>query len=234
MAPSGCKEIVIADPSLEAAIREQLGVPEGPISQEAALALEVLDSNPTPPIETLNGLQCFSNLKSLRLGSVVSDLGPLESLDSLGALELKSSEVTDLSPLIGAPKLSELDLSDTPLSAVDRDRETVDLDREAERGERPFRVVARLGRLGDGGRAVRVEPGEDDRALDLGARHLRYIGDRAERRAVDRERRVAIDRVDARTHQAERFHHPAHRPSRQRLVADHRRGEQNRQTWLRS
>ncbi len=118
MAPPGCEEIVIADPSLEAAIREQLGVPEGPISQEAALALEVLNSNPIPPIETLDGLQCFSNLRSLRLGSVVSDLGPLESLDSLGALELKSSEVTDLSPLIGAPNLSELDLSDTPLSDI--------------------------------------------------------------------------------------------------------------------
>ena len=43
----------------------------------------------------------------------------------------------------------------------------------AERRQRPLRVVARRGRLGDAGRAVGVQAGEQHGALDLGARHRR-------------------------------------------------------------
>ena len=65
----------------------------------------------------------------------------------------------------------------------------VSSDVDAPRAEHPLGVVARRDRLGDRGLAVRREPREQDRGLDLGARDGRVVADRRERgAAADRER----------------------------------------------
>ena len=68
---------------------------------------------------------------------------------------------------------TEQRLPGTALAASNRHRQPVDVDLEAERGEGPFRVIARLRRFGHRRGAVGVQTGEEDRAL-----HLR-AGDRA-------------------------------------------------------
>ena len=98
---------------------------------------------------------------------------------------------------------------------------------DAERGERPLRMVARGRRLDDARRAVGVEAGEQHRALDLGARHVGLDSRSACRcRAL---RRVSGGRpsvgLDPRAHARQRLDDAAHRAARQRRVADHRRCE---------
>jgi hypothetical protein len=58
-------------------------------------------------------------------------------------------------------------------------------------------VIARLRRLDDGRRAVGVNACQQDRAFHLRARDFRLMGDRVQRRAVNRERRTAVDGIDA-------------------------------------
>ena len=85
-------------------------------------------------------------------------------------------------------------------------------------------MVAGLRRLGDRGRAARVKAGEEDGALDLRARDRGLVRNALQRRAVDRERRVAVDRLDPGAHPRQRLDDPPHRPARQRLVADEHGG----------
>ena len=106
------------------------------------------------------------------------------------------------------------------LAAGDRHGQAVHGRPAAEGGQRALGVVARRGRLGDAGRALGVQAGEQDGALDLRARHVRLVGDAVQPRAVDRQRRVAVGRLDAGAHALERLDDPPHRPARQRGVAD--------------
>lgn len=117
MVPPGCEEVKVADPSLEAAIRKALKLPDGPITGRAALELESLYGiADLPPVASFEGLQCFTNLDWLEPGpSVVSDLGPLAELDELGALVLSGSEVSDLSPLSGS-SVYVLEVTASPLA----------------------------------------------------------------------------------------------------------------------
>jgi hypothetical protein len=74
-------------------------------------------------------------------------------------------------------------------------------------------------------RSIRVQAGQEHRALDLRARHLRGIRDGFQRRSIDRQRSVAVDRCDPRAHLRKRVDHAPHRASGQRLVADEGRHE---------
>ena len=113
-----------------------------------------------------------------------------------------------------------------PLAAGHRHGQAVDVGVSAERRQRALGVIARRGRLDDAGRALGVEAGEQDRALDLRARRL---GLDAQSRAAARRGWSAADGRRSASmrgaHPLERLDHPAHRPARQRRVADHRGGE---------
>ena len=111
-----------------------------------------------------------------------------------------------------------------PLAAGNRDGQSpFCLDVDAERGERPLGVVACLRRFGDRGRPLRVQPGQQDRALHLRARHLGPM--RRWRGVPRRESSAAHGRRSPRSGapiRVERLDDAAHRTAGQRRVADHR------------
>ena len=75
-----------------------------------------------------------------------------------------------------------------PLAAAHRDGAAVNRGRHAERLERALGVIAGGRRLGDAGRALGVQAGQQHGALHLGARHLGLIVDGVQRAAVDHDR----------------------------------------------
>src|SRR5690606_5662162 len=127
------------DPALEAALREALNLPEGPLRRsdlqrltalaaggrgisdltglEYAQNLRVLDlsGNDLTDIDALSGLTA---LRELYLeDNAISDLGPLSFLRDLRILDLAGNLVTDLRPLANLSLLTELNLSENGMLA---------------------------------------------------------------------------------------------------------------------
>jgi Leucine-rich repeat (LRR) protein len=112
--PGDCSELAIADPGLLAAVREALDTPEGPISGEAALS--IISLTPMQPVQSLSGIECLLGLQRLMFyETTVTDLEPLAALSELRDLDVGSSGVVDLGPLVGLP-LRSLRLVDAPLA----------------------------------------------------------------------------------------------------------------------
>ncbi len=88
-----------------------------------------------------------------------------------------------------------------------------------ERGERALRMIA-CGRRLDNARGARgLEAGQQDGALDLGTRHLRFVRDAPQACTGDGERRPAVSRRNPCTHARQRIDYAAHRPSVEAGVA---------------
>jgi hypothetical protein len=96
----------------------------------------------------------------------------------------------------------------------------VDANIEAERGEGSLRVIAGWHPLRHRGFAFRVQAGEENGALDLGARHGRPEIDAMKSTTLDSERGMPLGRVDARAHLSQRRDHASHGPTRKRGVAN--------------
>ncbi len=97
---------------------------------------------------------------------------------------------------------------------------------DPERRQRPLGVIARRLRLDDRGRPRGAKTGQQDGALDLGARHFRRVCDAGQGPAADAERRPpALGGADVGPHRRQRRDHAAHRPPRERVVADQPRRE---------
>ena len=106
---------------------------------------------------------------------------------------------------------------------LDADTPAIQTDFDAERRKRPFRMIPRGRRLAHPGNPVRMEPRQQDGALDLCARDLRLeIDGRWRPPAFYRERRPSIVGGNASAHSFEGDDHPFHGPPRQRLITDHR------------
>ena len=110
-----------------------------------------------------------------------------------------------------------------PLAAVDGDPQALDVHTCAERYQGALRMIARGRRFGHRRPALGLEPGQDDGALDLGARRRRRVVDRLQVGTGDGQRRPAVRRLDARPHAGQRVDHPRHRPLAQRAIAADRR-----------
>jgi Leucine-rich repeat (LRR) protein len=92
-----CDPVQFADENLERAVREQLRIPDGPISAAGIVSLETLGVE--DPVDSFEGLQCASQLRGLHVHSgAVEDLSPLVTLDKLEGLGVTGSLV-DISPL---------------------------------------------------------------------------------------------------------------------------------------
>ena len=108
-------EVVFPDNNLEAAIREQLEKPEGPITRGDLNGLRKLGA-PEVQIENLSGLEHVVKLTSLDLFDTQSDVSPLASLTYLTGLDLGDNQIIDVSPLASLTNLTWLHLEDNPLN----------------------------------------------------------------------------------------------------------------------
>ena len=134
--------IILENPPLEAAIRQELGVSERTLTREDLLSLTHLVAGEAG-IRELKGIKNLKNLSYLDLSdNQIEDISPLVALPKLKVLVLDFNQITDLSPLMGlreleillldgnqiediAPlvtgtlnSLTTLDLVDNPLSAA--------------------------------------------------------------------------------------------------------------------
>ena len=102
------EEVNIPDPSLEAAIREALNKPEGPITKEELAGLADLQASERG-IGDLSGIEHCVNLQTLDLiSNQISDLSPLGGLTNLANLTLETNQISDLSPLSSLTNLQTL------------------------------------------------------------------------------------------------------------------------------
>ena len=110
--------VTFADPTLEAAVRRAIAIPEDPIYPSD---LELLTYLSAEDIADLAGLEHCTSLTELVLYETqISDISPLAGLTSLTGLYLPSNEISDISPLVDNEGLSEgdyVDLLDNPLSS---------------------------------------------------------------------------------------------------------------------
>jgi len=112
------------DSNLEAAIREAIQKPTGPIFASELEGLTSLDASGRG-IADLSGIENCSNLTELNLNSNrISDISALSDLSSLAQLHLHKNQIADIGPLVNNLGLGEgdsVDLRDNPLSAVSKD-----------------------------------------------------------------------------------------------------------------
>jgi Leucine-rich repeat (LRR) protein len=97
-----------ADPNLEQAVREALGIPDGPLFISDLEGLTMLNASGRK-IADLRGIEDCVNLQSLILEyNAITDIGPLATLVNLFALNLNYNNVSDLSPIAGLTNLTRL------------------------------------------------------------------------------------------------------------------------------
>jgi len=114
----GPKGITFPDPNFEAAIREAIDKPKGPLLTTDLERLTSLDAE-VRRITDLTGLEYCTNLRALVLqGNEISDLSPLASLTNLTTLWLQGNQISDISPLVSLTNLTELALGVNPLSST--------------------------------------------------------------------------------------------------------------------
>ena len=117
--PTGDLVVTFPDPNLEAAIRETLNKPSGPIyaSELAGLgSLSAVDRG----IENLSGLQYCTNLTWLDLGfNQIGDVSPLANLTNPTHLVLEfNQKIGNISPLANLTSLEALDLDSNQISDI--------------------------------------------------------------------------------------------------------------------
>lgn len=96
------------DPNLEAAVRLALSMPTGVLTPSNLQALTYINAC-DQHITNLSGLEYATSLRSLYLpGNGISDLAPLQCLNTLVLLGLYHNRISDLSPLAGLTSLTNL------------------------------------------------------------------------------------------------------------------------------
>lgn len=129
-------EVAFPDKNLDAAVREAVEKPEGPLTKGDLRLVEVLSTSKRSAalnkdlasleypisvtalnllrvgeIKKISQLALMTNLITLDLsGNQISDAGPLESLTDMDALDLSSNYIQDISPLESLTSLTEVDL----------------------------------------------------------------------------------------------------------------------------
>jgi Leucine-rich repeat (LRR) protein len=97
-------EDVFPDKNLEAAVRETLKKPEGPLTRgdlEGMEELEIVEK----AIEDLTGLEHAVNLTGLYLSrNEISDVSPLASLANLTDIRLTNNQASDVSRVAPEPR----------------------------------------------------------------------------------------------------------------------------------
>jgi Leucine-rich repeat (LRR) protein len=109
--------VVFADPLFERMVREQIGMPEGPVTAKDAAKFDRLDFNmqwqETIPEDTcihdITGVEYFINLKVLSLNfHAVGDISMVPKLKRLEELDIGGNGISDLSALAGMTGIKRL------------------------------------------------------------------------------------------------------------------------------
>lgn len=103
-------EVVFPDANLEAAIRDTIGKPNGPIDDTdlVGVGFQLLDASGRG-ITDLTGIEFATDLNFIGLSNNnITDLSPLQSLTGLLILQISNNNISDLSPLGGLPALERL------------------------------------------------------------------------------------------------------------------------------
>jgi len=112
------EEVTFPDANLEAAIREAIGKPTGPICPsdlEGLTDLSAAASN----IADLTGLEHCTNLSYIHMqANQISDISPLTNLTNLAHLTLTHNDIINISPLANLTNLAHLTLSGNEISDI--------------------------------------------------------------------------------------------------------------------
>jgi large repetitive protein len=110
--------VTFPDPNLEAAIREAIGKPTGPIYEAELAGLTALSATRLSIVD-LTGLEHCISLTSLDLSrNRIGDISPLSGLTSLTWLDLSFNLISDVSPLAGLTNLKWLYLHNNQISII--------------------------------------------------------------------------------------------------------------------
>jgi Leucine-rich repeat (LRR) protein len=111
--------VTFADPNLEQAVRNTLGIPGGqPITRADMTRLTSLNAE-SKSIRSLSGLEYAINLQDLYLESnQINDINPLANLNNLQELHLGRNQISDISPLANLTNLQKLDLDYNQISDI--------------------------------------------------------------------------------------------------------------------
>jgi len=105
------EEVTFADANLEAAVREALSIPEGPIYTHDLEGLTSLTAD-GKGISDLGGLEYATGLTELYLwNNEISDISPLADLTGLQRLYLNTNQIVVILPLAGLTSLTHLNLA---------------------------------------------------------------------------------------------------------------------------
>ena len=137
--------VAFADPVVEQAVRDRLGIPEGPITDLDCEELDYLDIysyDYDESARSLEDLRLLPNLTSLyitgqrgvadfspvtqcrKLHSLtlsdcgISDLSFVTAINGLSDLSIEENQVADLSPIAGMPELTYLYINDNPITDI--------------------------------------------------------------------------------------------------------------------
>ena len=108
-----------SDPQLEMRVREVIRQPNGNIRLHKVLTIAQLDAS-TSEIYDLGGIEQLRNLSALNLnGNHISDITPLSALTKLRRLNLRDNYIHDILPLSNLTKLQSLNLGgNTNISSI--------------------------------------------------------------------------------------------------------------------
>ena len=110
--------VYIADENLEAAFRDALSIPDGPITDIDLAGLTELQAD-FRAIADLTGLEYCVNLTVLSLAdNYISDLNPLSGLKNLTVLNLSGNNISQIKPLSRLRNLTSLCLSYNNISDI--------------------------------------------------------------------------------------------------------------------
>lgn len=115
--PAAAQIVSIPDTGLDAAIREALNKPNGPLIGQDLLTLTVLNAR-GHNISNLSGLEAARNLNTLLLSSNLLTDFFLPALTNLSVLDLSANLLTNLSLPAGMTNLSSLSLDGNPLTQL--------------------------------------------------------------------------------------------------------------------
>jgi hypothetical protein len=116
--PELMAEVTFADPDLEAAVRDAIAIPAGPIYSSDLGGLTYLDAS-ARNITDLTGLEYATSLTGLDLtDNEISDISPLANLTSLAELGLAYNQVSDISLLANLTSLTTVNLVNNQISDI--------------------------------------------------------------------------------------------------------------------